>query len=263
MQLSLRAGNRWTLLNTVDVKAKVLLAMVRLGIRVGAIPEKRYEPIAARLVEIGKIVGGPQENGRKPASLTGNGPDMLRFCALRGGNYNNGVGAGLFGLNLNNNRTNRNRNVGLPSRSRPDTSEARRPRLPGRHRGKRGPFPPRCEAGKQQRSRAASRRRTRRGEFFDKEVGGHAVDGERPGYVRFGVARAAGTMTSTARAFLALNVNCYRSNRNRNVGFRPRSRSDTSEARRPRLPGRHRSKRGPLPPRCEAGKQQRSRAASR
>lgn len=33
--------------------------------------------------------------------------------ALRGGNYNNGVGAGLFGLNLNNNRTNRNRNVGF------------------------------------------------------------------------------------------------------------------------------------------------------
>ena len=63
VQLSLRAGNRWTLLNTVDVKAKVLLAMVRLGIRVGAIPEKRYEPIAARLVEIGKIVGGLKKTG--------------------------------------------------------------------------------------------------------------------------------------------------------------------------------------------------------
>ena len=37
VQLSLRAGNRWTLLNTVDVKAKILLAMIRLGIRVGAI----------------------------------------------------------------------------------------------------------------------------------------------------------------------------------------------------------------------------------
>ena len=63
VQLSLRAGNRWTLLNTVDVKAKVLLAMIRLGIRVGAIPEKRYEPIAARLVEIGKIVGGLKKTG--------------------------------------------------------------------------------------------------------------------------------------------------------------------------------------------------------
>lgn len=57
VQLSLRAGNRWQLLNTVDVQAKVLLSMVRLGIRINAIPEKRYEPIAARLVEIGKIVG--------------------------------------------------------------------------------------------------------------------------------------------------------------------------------------------------------------
>ena len=66
MQLSLRAGNRWTLLNTVDVKAKVLLAMIRLGIRVGAIPEKRYEPIAARLVEIGKIVGGLKKTGESP-----------------------------------------------------------------------------------------------------------------------------------------------------------------------------------------------------
>lgn len=57
VQLSLRAGNRWQLLNTVDVQAKVLLSMVRLGIRIGAIPEKRYEPVAAKLVEIGKIVG--------------------------------------------------------------------------------------------------------------------------------------------------------------------------------------------------------------
>ena len=66
VQLSLRAGNRWALLNLVDVKAKVLLAMVRLGIRVGAIPEKRYEPIAARLVEIGKIVGGLKKTGESP-----------------------------------------------------------------------------------------------------------------------------------------------------------------------------------------------------
>ena len=41
VQLSLRAGNRWTQLNTVDVQAKVLLAMLRLGVRVGAVPGKR------------------------------------------------------------------------------------------------------------------------------------------------------------------------------------------------------------------------------
>lgn len=64
VQIHLRAGNRWQLLNTVDVQAKVLLAIIRLGIRVGAIPEKRYEPVSARLVEVGKIVGGLKKSGR-------------------------------------------------------------------------------------------------------------------------------------------------------------------------------------------------------
>ena len=58
VQLSLHTGPRYNLLNLVDVKAKVLLAMIRLGIRLKAIPEKRYEPISEKLVEIGKIVGG-------------------------------------------------------------------------------------------------------------------------------------------------------------------------------------------------------------
>ena len=64
VQLALRAGNRSALLSTVDIKAKVLLAMIRLGIRIGAIPEKRYEPLSARLVEIGKIVGGLKKVNR-------------------------------------------------------------------------------------------------------------------------------------------------------------------------------------------------------
>ena len=58
VQLSLHSGPRYNLLNLVDVKAKVLLAMIRLGIRIKAIPEKRYEPVSEKLVEIGKIVGG-------------------------------------------------------------------------------------------------------------------------------------------------------------------------------------------------------------
>lgn len=37
----------------------------------------------------------------------------MQRLALRGGNYNNASGAGLFALNLNNSRTNRNRNVGF------------------------------------------------------------------------------------------------------------------------------------------------------
>jgi len=37
----------------------------------------------------------------------------MQRLALRGGNYNNASGAGLFALNLNNSRTNRTRNVGF------------------------------------------------------------------------------------------------------------------------------------------------------
>ena len=58
IKLSLRYGNRYELLNTIDENAKVLLAMIRLGINIGAIPQKRYEPVSTKLVEIGKIVGG-------------------------------------------------------------------------------------------------------------------------------------------------------------------------------------------------------------
>ncbi len=64
VQISLRAGNRWQLLNTVDVQAKVLLSMVRLGIRIGSIPEKRYESVSEKLVEIGRMVGGLKKAGR-------------------------------------------------------------------------------------------------------------------------------------------------------------------------------------------------------
>ena len=63
IQLSLRQGNRWALLNLVDTKAKILLTMIRLGIRIRAIPDKRYETISTRLVEIGKIVGGLKKAG--------------------------------------------------------------------------------------------------------------------------------------------------------------------------------------------------------
>ena len=108
--------------------------------------------------------------------------------ALRGGNYNNAGGAGLFGLNLNNNRTNRNRNVGF----RPALAPIRQ--KPGGHGcldgtgAKGGRFLPDAKRGNS--SAPARQVGDERGAgVFDKEVGGHAVDGERPGYVRFGVAR--------------------------------------------------------------------------
>lgn len=58
IQLSLRFGGRTQLLNVVDMKAKLLMAMIRLGIKMEIIPQKRHEPVSAMLVEIGKIVGG-------------------------------------------------------------------------------------------------------------------------------------------------------------------------------------------------------------
>jgi len=67
VELSIRSGNRWSHLNLVDVKAKVLLAMVRLGIRIGAIPERRHEPISQKLVEIGRIVGGLKKTRQQGA----------------------------------------------------------------------------------------------------------------------------------------------------------------------------------------------------
>ena len=45
-------------------RAKVLLSMVRLGIRIGSIPEKRYESVSEKLVEIGRMVGGLKKAGR-------------------------------------------------------------------------------------------------------------------------------------------------------------------------------------------------------
>lgn len=58
IQVGLRYGNRMQLLNLVDVRAKMLMSMLRLGISLGSIPQKRYEPVSAMLTEIGRIVGG-------------------------------------------------------------------------------------------------------------------------------------------------------------------------------------------------------------
>ena len=72
---------------------------------------------------------------------------ICHFLALRGGNYNNSSGAGLFGLNVRHTRTLRNRDVGFrpafaPSRRKPggygfrDGTGAKGDRfLPGAKRG--------------------------------------------------------------------------------------------------------------------------------
>lgn len=58
VQLALRSGSRWNHLNFVDVKAKTLMSMIRVGIKAGVIPQRRHEPVSQKLDEIGRIVGG-------------------------------------------------------------------------------------------------------------------------------------------------------------------------------------------------------------
>ncbi len=56
--LELHYGNRGALLNDIDVAAKTLMSVIRLGIKVRAIPGRRSEPMAEKLEEIGSYIGG-------------------------------------------------------------------------------------------------------------------------------------------------------------------------------------------------------------
>lgn len=58
VQLSLYSGPRRQLLNAVDVQSKVLESIVKTGIRIKAIPQKRESVVAEKIAEIGRIVGG-------------------------------------------------------------------------------------------------------------------------------------------------------------------------------------------------------------
>lgn len=58
VQIAMHSGPRRQLLNAVDVQSKVLMSMIRLGIRIGAVPQKREAVAAERISEIGRIVGG-------------------------------------------------------------------------------------------------------------------------------------------------------------------------------------------------------------
>ncbi len=58
VKLSLRLGSRSSLLDFADAQAKSLASMISLGIRIGAIPQKREQPVAVKLEEIGRLIGG-------------------------------------------------------------------------------------------------------------------------------------------------------------------------------------------------------------
>ena len=188
---------------------------------------------------------------------------ICHFLALRGGNYNNSSGAGLFGLNVRNTRTLRNRDVGF----RPALAPSRR--KPGGYGfrdgtgAKGGCFLPGAKRGNNSAPvRQVGDERGTGAHFLTRKLAVYAVDGERPGYGAPGVARRLfrawrrrGPFWPPPRVVSGFSRAV--------CGVPSRSRPKSSDARRSRLPGRYRGKRGLFPPRCKVGKQQRSRAASR
>jgi len=53
-----KARNRLPLLYDLDVELEVLRSKIRLAMNLGFLPFKKYEIMAASLVEIGKMLGG-------------------------------------------------------------------------------------------------------------------------------------------------------------------------------------------------------------
>ena len=194
--------------------------------------------------------------------LTGNGLDMERL-ALRGGGDRSAYGAGLFGLGLTDGRTSHGRGVGF----RPALAPSRR--KPGGYGfrdgtgAKGGCFLPDAKRGNNSTPvRQVGDERGAGAHFLTRKLAVYAVDGERPGYGAPGVARRLfrawrrrGPFWPPPRVVSGFSRAV--------CGVPSRSRPKSSDARRSRLPGRYRGKRGLFPPRCKVGKQQRSRAASR
>jgi hypothetical protein len=50
--------NKMPLLYEIDMEIKSLLALIRVGHTIGVVPTKKYKELGARLVEIGKMLGG-------------------------------------------------------------------------------------------------------------------------------------------------------------------------------------------------------------
>jgi hypothetical protein len=61
LKLIVRASasrRRLPLLQDLDTEVKTLLALLRVGHGLGVVPDKKYQLMSARLVEIGKMLGG-------------------------------------------------------------------------------------------------------------------------------------------------------------------------------------------------------------
>ena len=192
-----------------------------------------------------KDVGGIQPSkGNDPACLG---------VALRGGSYNRSSGAGLFGLDLECYRSNRNRRVGF----RPAFAPSRR--KPGGYGfrdgtgAKGGCFLPGAKRGNNSAPvRQVGDERGAGAHFLTRKLAVYAVDGERPGYGAPGVARRLfrawrrrGPFWPPPRVVSGFSRAV--------CGVPSRSRPKSSDARRSRLPGRYRGKRGLFPPPVQGG----------
>jgi hypothetical protein len=71
VKMTYNSGNRLPQLMTLDVQKEVLLAQLRLGVRMKIIPEKRFDHISDLILEIGRIIGGLKK--RNSAMLANRG----------------------------------------------------------------------------------------------------------------------------------------------------------------------------------------------
>ena len=189
---------------------------------------------------------------------------ICHFLALRGGNYNNSSGAGLFGLNVRNTRTLRNRDVGF----RPAFAPSRR--KPGGYGfrdgtgAKGGCFLPGAKRGNNSAPvRQVGDERGAGAHFLTRKL---TVQSRQQGTARichFLALRGGAYYNSSGAGLFGLSLPFGRGYVRQTVGFRP------ALAPSRQMPGGHGFrdgtgvKGGCFLPRCKVGKQQHSRAASR
>lgn len=69
--MTYNTGNRLPQLVSLDVRKEILLAQLRLAVKMKIIPEKRFDHISDLILEIGRIIGGLKK--RNSAMLANRG----------------------------------------------------------------------------------------------------------------------------------------------------------------------------------------------
>ena len=71
VRMTYNTGNRLPQLMNVDIQKEILLAQLRLGVKMKIIPERRFDYISDLILEIGRIIGGLKK--RNSAMLANRG----------------------------------------------------------------------------------------------------------------------------------------------------------------------------------------------